>query len=101
MFNKLKQAGHKADTSWVLKPISDVEKEQDLCNHSEKLALAYGLLNLPDDEDIVIAKNMRMCGDCHTATALLSKVYNRKICVRDASRFHMFIDGKCSCNNYY
>jgi hypothetical protein len=99
--NKLHQAGYIADTSWVLKPLTETEKLRDICHHSEKLALAYAFMNLPSNEDIVIAKNVRMCGDCHTATGLLSKVYNRKISVRDASRFHIFIDGKCSCNNHY
>jgi DYW family of nucleic acid deaminases len=101
MVGKLRQAGYIADTSWVLKPLSDAEKLRDICHHSEKLALAYAFMSLPADEDVVIAKNMRMCGDCHTATALLSRVYNRRITVRDNSRFHVFIDGKCSCNNYY
>ena len=73
MFNKLKQAGHRANTSWVLSSMSTKKKKQDLCNHSKKLALAYGFLNILAVKDIVIAENMRMCGDCHTATALLSK----------------------------
>jgi hypothetical protein len=42
-----------------------------------------------------------MCGDCHAATALISKVLQRSIVVRDAKIFHAFEDGKCQCNGQY
>ncbi len=69
--------------------------------HSEKLALAYGLLTIPTPQQITIIKNLRVCGDCHTALEYTSKVYNRDIVVRDANRFHHFSKGKCSCKGYF
>lgn len=35
-----------------------------------------------------ISSNLRMCGDCHAATALISKILQRIIVVRDAKIFH-------------
>ncbi|XP_026427678.1 putative pentatricopeptide repeat-containing protein At3g11460, mitochondrial isoform X2 [Papaver somniferum] len=69
--------------------------------HSEKLAVAFGLLNTTADTEIVIIKNLRICGDCHLFMKVVSKVVNRGILVRDASRFHHFKDGTCSCNDYW
>eukprot|EP00026_Physarum_polycephalum_P001283 Phypoly_transcript_01284.p1 GENE.Phypoly_transcript_01284~~Phypoly_transcript_01284.p1 ORF type:complete len:1084 (+),score=72.14 Phypoly_transcript_01284:226-3477(+) len=89
------------DLDWVLHNESDEKKHIRLCKHSEKLALCYGLISLPTDATIYISKNLRMCGDCHAATALISRVLQRTIVVRDAKIFHMFEDGKCRCNNQY
>ncbi|KAF9605499.1 hypothetical protein IFM89_017518 [Coptis chinensis] len=38
--------------------------------HSEKLAIAFGLLNTPSMAPIRIIKNLRICVDCHTFTKL-------------------------------
>ncbi|KAJ8620435.1 hypothetical protein MRB53_028964 [Persea americana] len=45
-------------------------------------------------------KNLRVCSDCHSATKLISKIYDREIIVRDQSRFHHFKNGLCSCLDY-
>lgn len=42
-----------------------------------------------------------MCGDCHAAITLISKVLQRTIIVRDAKIFHRFEDGKCQCGGKY
>eukprot|EP00026_Physarum_polycephalum_P001143 Phypoly_transcript_01144.p1 GENE.Phypoly_transcript_01144~~Phypoly_transcript_01144.p1 ORF type:complete len:1168 (+),score=70.91 Phypoly_transcript_01144:126-3629(+) len=96
-----KLVNYTPDLDWVLHDESDVHKHSRLCRHSEKLALCYGLLVLPLDATIYISKNLRMCGDCHAAIALISKVLQRKIVVRDAKIFHSFEDGKCQCNGKY
>jgi len=95
--------GYIPDTTWVLQDkLSEPAKQHQLCRHSEKLAIAYGLLSTPPDTTLTIVKNLRMCGDCHTATKAISKAYQREILVRDASRFHHFDkSGKCSCGDYY
>jgi pentatricopeptide repeat protein len=93
--------GYKADISWVSKDIADHLKENDLCEHSERYALSYGLLNPPSEGPLVIFKNLRVCGDCHTYTALISKAFNLEIRLRDASVWHIFKDGKCICHNKY
>lgn len=84
-----------------MKDISDVEKERALCGHSEKLALACALLKTPDGTTIRVVKNLRVCEDCHRATAFISKVEGRTIICRDASRFHVYRDGQCSCGGYW
>lgn len=43
---KMKSAGYKPDTDYVLQDIDQEEKAESLCSHSEKLAVAFGILNL-------------------------------------------------------
>ncbi|KAG4176542.1 hypothetical protein ERO13_A11G251500v2 [Gossypium hirsutum] len=101
MGNKLKEAGYMADTSAVLRNIDEEEKETALNYHSEKLAIAFGLISTAPGTPIQVVKNLRVCKDCHTATKLLSKIYQRVIIVRDRKRFHHFRDGTCSCGDYW
>ncbi|KAF6176373.1 hypothetical protein GIB67_011162 [Kingdonia uniflora] len=69
--------------------------------HSEKLTLAFGLINTSKGEPIHIVKNLRVCCDCHLFIKLASRVYNRRIVVRDQNRFHHFESGSCSCKEYW
>lgn len=98
---KLKQAGYVADISEVLLNIDDNKKEESVSQHSEKLALCYGLLKSKPGRKIVILKNLRVCSDCHTMIKLISKIYRRQITLRDRIRFHHFKDGVCSCRDYW
>ncbi|CAN1803777.1 Pentatricopeptide repeat-containing protein At1g34160 [Linum perenne] len=100
---KMKEFGYVAETSFVLHDIGDEEKENALYQHSEKLAVAYGLVcaNDEDGTPIQVIKNLRICGDCHVVMKLVSKMYNREIIVRDRVRFHRFKDGICSCRDYW
>jgi hypothetical protein len=59
----------------VLRNWSEEEKEDDLCYHSEKIAMAYGFLHTPPKSTLTIAKNLRVCGNCHNATKFISKMY--------------------------
>lgn len=78
-----------------------VEEERvDSC-HSERLALALGLLRTAAGTSLRIVKNLRVCKDCHSFTKFISKVYNREIVVRDRVRFHHFKNGLCSCKDYW
>jgi hypothetical protein len=102
MVAHLKQElGYCPDTSWVSKELTEEEKEDHLYEHSERYAMYYGLLELPLDEPIIIFKNLRVCGDCHTYTALVSKATQREIRLRDAATWHVFKDGKCCCYGNY
>ncbi|XP_057984223.1 pentatricopeptide repeat-containing protein At5g66520-like [Malania oleifera] len=101
MAKKLKKEGYVATTIDVLHDIDEEEKEQALSLHSERLALAYGLLRLPEDSPIRVVKNLRVCIDCHSVIKLISAAYKREITVRDRVRFHHFREGKCSCNDYW
>ncbi|KAG6403012.1 hypothetical protein SASPL_135227 [Salvia splendens] len=88
-------------TSYVLHDVEEVEKVRMLHGHSKRLALAYGLLTTPHRTPLRITKNLRVCGDCHTFTKLVSKHFQREIVVRDANRFHHFKDGSCSCKDFW
>ncbi|KAF7130217.1 hypothetical protein RHSIM_Rhsim10G0105500 [Rhododendron simsii] len=97
----LEAHGHTPQTDIVLHDIGESEKERLLEVHSEKLAIAFGLINTQAGATIRIFNNLKMCLDCHTATKLISKIKGRKIVVRDRNRFHHFVDGSCSCGEYW
>ncbi|KAI8547810.1 hypothetical protein RHMOL_Rhmol07G0224600 [Rhododendron molle] len=98
---ELKAAGFIPTTEFVLFDIEEEEKEHFLGCHSEKLAIAFALICTTPDYVIRVVKNLRVCGDCHAAIKLISKITGREIIVRDNNRFHSFIDGSCSCNDYW
>ncbi|TMX01399.1 hypothetical protein EJD97_024577 [Solanum chilense] len=100
LFDRIKAAGYIPDTDSI-HDVEDVVQEQLLKSHSEKLAIAFGLLNTSAGTTIHIRKNLRVCGDCHTATKYISLVMKREIIVRDMHRFHHFKDGVCSCGDYW
>lgn len=86
---------------FVLHDVEEEEKLSHLWHHSEKLAIAFGLISTPPGTPIRIFKNLRVCGDCHTATKFITKIVGRAIVVRDGNRFHHFKDGLCSCRDYW
>ncbi|XP_009800457.1 pentatricopeptide repeat-containing protein At3g63370, chloroplastic [Nicotiana sylvestris] len=96
-----KEAGYVAQTKCVLQNVEEKEKVKLLKGHSERLAIAYGLLASTDRNPIRITKNLRVCSDCHAFSKLASKFLERGIIVRDAKRFHHFRDGVCSCGDFW
>ncbi|XVF21126.1 hypothetical protein REPUB_Repub12eG0063800 [Reevesia pubescens] len=67
MREKLKFDGHVPDTSQVMLYIEVEEaKEAELEHHSERLAIAFGLINIKAGCPIRIMKNLRVCNDCHS-----------------------------------
>ncbi|CAM8891530.1 unnamed protein product [Rhodiola kirilowii] len=101
MGRELKKAGFAPCTSEVLLDIDEEDKEDALNRHSEKLAIAFALLYTPPGTTVRLVKNLRVCGDCHSATKFISSIYNREIVVRDRKRFHHFKNGQCSCNDFW
>ncbi|CAM0913577.1 unnamed protein product [Alopecurus aequalis] len=101
MLRKIRLKGYLPDTSDVLHDIADEVKETSLLYHSEKLAIAFGLLRTRPGDTMHIMKNLRVCRDCHEATKFISQVFEREIVVRDRNRFHRFKDGTCSCKDYW
>jgi len=97
----LMESGYSADGSFVLHDIDDEQKTHSLRYHSERQAVAYGLLKIPEELPIRVMKNLRVCGDCHSAIKLIAKITSREIILRDANRFHRFKDGFCSCRDYW
>ncbi|KAK9113368.1 hypothetical protein Syun_020165 [Stephania yunnanensis] len=98
---KIKKAGYVADHDAVLLDVEDDEKDRHLWSHSERLALALGLIVTPPGRPVRIIKNLRICTDCHAAIKFISKAVQREIVVRDMNRFHHFEDGICSCGDYW
>ncbi|CAI0555513.1 unnamed protein product [Linum tenue] len=80
---------------------NEEQKEHNLWNHSERLALAFALINTPEGSTLKVFKNLRVCGDCHSVFKFVSGILGRKIILRDAFRFHHFAGGNCSCSDYW
>ncbi|CAK9204512.1 unnamed protein product, partial [Sphagnum troendelagicum] len=98
---QMNDVGYVPNTKFVLRDVEEEEKVTRLWHHSEKLAIAFGLISTPPGTPLRIFKNLRVCGDCHTATKFISKLVGRAIIVRDANRFHHFENGLCSCRDYW
>ena len=118
----MKEYGHEYDSSWITRSLEDGESfESVLCGHSEKLAIAFNLIQRPQPSFIQITKNLRVCGDCRKyyksvsifdviinfvsidrATKLIAKIRQCEIIVRDANRIHHFYpNGQCSCQDHF
>ncbi|KAL3630686.1 hypothetical protein CASFOL_023670 [Castilleja foliolosa] len=98
---RIKEKGYVPATNFVLHEVEEELKEQYLFQHSEKIALAYGLISTRNPKPIRIFKNLRVCGDCHNMMKYVSAATGREIVVRDSNRFHHIKDGMCSCNDYW
>jgi hypothetical protein len=84
-------AGNVPYMTFVLHDVEEEEEEEKvfcLCDHSEKLAIALGVINTAPCAPLRIMKNLQVCEDCHTK--FMSKIVGRAIMVRDANRFHCF-----------
>ncbi|XP_074587791.1 pentatricopeptide repeat-containing protein At3g47530 [Curcuma longa] len=99
--SQLKKAGYIANVSSELHDMDMEDKRSALSCHSEKLAIAFGILATPPGRTLRIAKNLRTCVDCHNFAKFVSFTYHRLVIIRDRSRFHHFKDGHCSCNDYW
>ncbi|KAA8540030.1 hypothetical protein F0562_026722 [Nyssa sinensis] len=96
-----KKAGYVPNCNVILLDVEDEEKARLLWLHSERLALAFGLVRTPSRSPIRIMKNLRICVDCHAVIKFISQIVDREIVVRDINRFHQFQDGLCSCGDYW
>ena len=101
LLERMQEAGYAPNTGSVLHDLDEEEKESMLRIHSEKLAVAFALMNSVQGSVIHVIKNLRVCTDCHTAIKIITKLIGREIVVRDIKRFHHFKDGLCSCGDYW
>ncbi|XP_047314656.1 pentatricopeptide repeat-containing protein At5g50990 [Impatiens glandulifera] len=101
LIKRMKMEGFVASSEMVLMDVCDEEKEENLNMHSEKLALAFGIMKTSPGSEIMISKNIRTCLDCHRWMKMISAVLNRTVIVRDRVRFHRFESGVCSCGDYW
>ncbi|CAM8988513.1 unnamed protein product [Rhodiola kirilowii] len=77
----------------------EVSKADIFCGHSERLAVAYGLINTAPGTPIKVTKNLYMCESCHRTVQFITKIVRREISVRDTEQYHIFKDGACSCGD--
>lgn len=101
MIGKIREAGFVSKTEFILHDVEQAVKEDMISKHSEKLAIAFGLLVTNAGMPIIITKNLRICGDCHSTAKLISLIEKRTIIIRDSKRFHHFAAGICSCGDYW
>ncbi|KQK04628.2 hypothetical protein BRADI_2g14750v3 [Brachypodium distachyon] len=102
LVRQIKMTGYVPDTSCVVYNVPEEEKEKLLLCHTEKLAITYGLIHSDASRmPVRVIKNTRMCSDCHEVAKHISALCGRQIILRDAVRFHHFVDGNCSCNDYW
>lgn len=99
--------------------MNDENAAQILCGHSERLAIAFNLIQRPVPSVIQITKNLRVCGDCRKyirfhlllfhevcsvdeVTKRIAMIRQIEIIVRDANRIHHFYrNGQCSCQDHF
>ncbi|CAN6995523.1 unnamed protein product [Brassica oleracea var. botrytis] len=74
LIQRTKSQGFVPDTELVLMDVSEEEKEENLNYHSEKLALAFGILKSSPGSEVRIQKNIRMCSDCHNWIKSVSRL---------------------------
>ncbi|ESQ43563.1 hypothetical protein EUTSA_v10012807mg [Eutrema salsugineum] len=101
LMEEICEYGYSAEEKNVLPDVDENEEKRVVRYHSEKLAIAYGLVNTPEWNQLQITQNHRICKDCHKVVEFISLVTGREMVVRDASRFHHFKEGKCSCGGYW
>lgn len=87
----------------ILHEVGEEEKKEVLWHHSEKLALAFGLMSgaAPPGKALRIVKNLKICRDCHEAFKYIGRLVEREIIVRDVNRYHRFLNGTCSCGDIW
>ncbi|KAK2432513.1 pentatricopeptide repeat-containing protein [Trifolium repens] len=96
-YEKMKEAGIQGSESETPIDIIKASKADIFCGHSERLAVAFGLINSAPGMPVSVTKNLYMCQSCHNTVKFISKEVRRNISVRDADRFHHFKGGICSC----
>ncbi|XP_074560761.1 pentatricopeptide repeat-containing protein At1g31920-like [Curcuma longa] len=94
---QLRAEGYVRDTSEVVMDLDDEEKRRAVAVHSQKLAIAFALAKTGQGRAIRIVTNLRMSKDCHAYSALISRIFERDISIRDRNRFHRFRRGLCAC----
>ncbi|XLU24977.1 hypothetical protein S245_061043, partial [Arachis hypogaea] len=93
LLKELREVGYSLTIEFVFFDIEEKEKEYFLGCHSQKLAVVFSLINTGTNDIIRIVKNICVCGDCHEAIKIISKVTWNEIIVRDNNRFYCFREG--------
>ncbi|KAK4396316.1 putative pentatricopeptide repeat-containing protein [Sesamum angolense] len=86
LHGKIKAAGYVPQIRYALYDLELENKEEILSYHSERLAVAFVLMR-KSELPIRIMKNLRVCGDCHSAFKYISAIVGRQIVLRDSNSF--------------
>lgn len=100
LIDQAKGAGYEKLEDLEMTDEDEVESSSSTTYHSEKLAIAFGLLNMPSSAPIRVIKNFIMCRDCHNFMKSISLLTAREITIRDSKRLHKIVNGKCSCGDF-
>ncbi|KAL5777466.1 hypothetical protein ACOSP7_010392 [Xanthoceras sorbifolium] len=101
LLDRAESLGYKSQECFEL--IDEDDEEQTFSStvyHSEKLAVAFGMLNTLNVAPILVIKSTPMCRDCHNFIKVVSSETGRQIIVRDSKRIHKFVNGHCSCGDF-
>lgn len=101
LMEALKELGYVAEEDELLPDILPDELKTSKAYHSERLAVAFGIISTSPSTPLTINQSHRLCRDCHKVMKLVAQVTKREIVVRDGSRFHHFKLGTCSCGDYW
>lgn len=101
LYKQIKSMGYHSKINSVYHDVELEEKETMLSTHSEKLAIAFALINVGPERPMRVMKNLRICDDCHTFSKFVSMISSREIIMRDKIRFHHFRNGVCSCKDFW
>ncbi|CAN4083643.1 unnamed protein product [Withania somnifera] len=96
---RIQEEGYVPDLKSVYQDMAEDLKKDILYHHSEKLAIAFGLMRTKPGTIIRVTKNLRACDDCHSSCKYISKVFGRTLVIKDKNRFHVFHGGNCSCGD--
>ncbi|GAV80658.1 PPR domain-containing protein/PPR_2 domain-containing protein/PPR_3 domain-containing protein/DYW_deaminase domain-containing protein [Cephalotus follicularis] len=103
LMEEIEKLGYEPVGDQMLHNVRESEKREALRYHSEKLAVAFGLVSgaASPGKPLRIVKNLRICKDCHQAFKYISRVVEREIIVRDLNRYHRFSNGSCTCGDFW
>ncbi|KAL6623638.1 hypothetical protein ACP70R_033517 [Stipagrostis hirtigluma subsp. patula] len=99
--DRVAKIGYKQENYYLFHEKEQEQKDPASLVHSEKLAVAFGLMSLPPSVPLRVIKNLRICNDCHNWMKFTSEVMGREIVLRDVYRFHHFKNGSCSCGDFW
>lgn len=100
LIDQAKSLGYESLETLMVTDEDEEKASSSFHYHSEKLAVAFGLLNTPSAAPIRVIKNVIMCRDCHNFVKIISLLTAREITIRDSKRLHKIVNGQCSCGDF-
>ncbi|XP_057958802.1 putative pentatricopeptide repeat-containing protein At5g52630 [Malania oleifera] len=102
LMGEIEKLGYVPIWDELLHEVEEGQKREALWYHSEKLAVAFGVVSgVAPGKALRIVKNLRICRDCHEAFKYIGRVVEREIIVRDVNRYHRFLNGACNCRDIW